>query len=199
MEIILREFSMHLLSPLLFGISASLDALIVGIAYSLRRIRIRLRQNLLISLITLLGTCISVGLGALLSPFLPPTVSLGLGSSVLILMGCYYMLKSIAVLLKKQRCREDFPAHQSRPSLSLPEVCILSLGLSANNIGIGLSASIAGISLLPTAAFTFACSVFFLFLGSQLGKMRILKPAAQAADFSSGLLLVLLGIRNFCR
>ena len=52
---------------LLFGVSASLDALLVGISYGIRRVRIRLWQNLAISLVTLLGTCLSVGLGQHLS------------------------------------------------------------------------------------------------------------------------------------
>ena len=51
------------IASLLFGISASLDALLVGISYGLRNVRIRLWQNLSISLVTLLGTCLSVGLG----------------------------------------------------------------------------------------------------------------------------------------
>ena len=45
-----------LIAPLLFGISASLDALLVGIGYGLRKVRIRLWQNLTISLVTLAGT-----------------------------------------------------------------------------------------------------------------------------------------------
>ena len=46
-------------ASLLFGISASLDALLVGVSYGIRGIRIRLWQNLAISLVTLLGTCLS--------------------------------------------------------------------------------------------------------------------------------------------
>ena len=53
---------MQLFPSLLFGISASLDALLVGISYGLRKVRIRLWQNLVISLVTLSGTCLSVGL-----------------------------------------------------------------------------------------------------------------------------------------
>ena len=41
-----------LITSLLFGISASLDALLVGIGFGLRRVRIRLWQNLAISLVT---------------------------------------------------------------------------------------------------------------------------------------------------
>lgn len=61
---------MHIAS-LLFGISASLDALLVGMAYGIRQVRILPWQNLAISLVTLLGTCLSVGLGHRLAALLP--------------------------------------------------------------------------------------------------------------------------------
>ena len=44
---------MQIIPSLLFGISASLDALMIGIGYGIRGIRIRLWQNLVISGITL--------------------------------------------------------------------------------------------------------------------------------------------------
>ena len=81
------------IASLLFGISASLDALLVGISYGLRNVRIRLWQNLSISLVTLLGTCLSVGLGRRLAAFLPDSAGEYAGSLVLILLGLYYMVK----------------------------------------------------------------------------------------------------------
>ena len=41
-----QEISMQIIPSLLFGISASLDALMIGIGYGIRGIRIRLWQNL---------------------------------------------------------------------------------------------------------------------------------------------------------
>ena len=78
---------------LLFGVSASLDALLVGISYGIRRIRIRLWQNLTISLVTLLGTCLSVGLGQRLAAVLPSMIGEYAGSLVLIILGLYYIAK----------------------------------------------------------------------------------------------------------
>ena len=82
-----------LMASLLFGISASLDALLVGISFGLRGVRIRLWQNLTISLVTLLGTCLSVGLGHRLAALLPGSMGLYAGSLVLILLGLYYISK----------------------------------------------------------------------------------------------------------
>ena len=91
---------MQLFPSLLFGISASLDALLVGISYGLRKVRIRLWQNLVISLVTLSGTCLSVGLGAWLAPLLPGILSRLAGSLILIFLGLYYIMKWLSVILR---------------------------------------------------------------------------------------------------
>ena len=92
-----------LMASLLFGISASLDALLVGISFGLRGVRIRLWQNLTISLVTLLGTCLSVGLGHRLAALLPEAVGAYAGSLILILLGLYYIAKWAVALFRSSR------------------------------------------------------------------------------------------------
>ena len=84
---------MSILPPLLFGISASLDALLVGMALGLQKVPLPARHNLLISTVTLIGTVISIGLGNLLLPLFPIGIGTRIGSSVLILFGLYYVGK----------------------------------------------------------------------------------------------------------
>ena len=55
---------MSILPPLLFGVSASLDALLVGMALGLQKVPLPARHNLLISTVTLIGTVISIALWA---------------------------------------------------------------------------------------------------------------------------------------
>lgn len=188
---------MQLLPSLLFGVSASLDSLLVGIGFGLRRVRILLWQNLLISFVTFLGTCLSVLLGVHLLPLFPSFPGHLAGSLILILLGVYYMVKQLPLSLRKRRSadkkREPVKA-SSREALSLPELCFLSLSLSVNNMGIGLSASMAGLRPVPAAVSTFFCSVVFLLAGSHLGRSRFLQLVGKAADPISGLLLIGLGI-----
>ena len=167
---------MHIAS-LLFGISASLDALLVGMAYGIRQVRILPWQNLAISLVTLLGTCLSVGLGHRLAALLPGSMGLYAGSLVLILLGLYYISKWAMALLRG-RSAAKAPAQTTKyreqasgpvPCLHLSEVLTLSLTLSLNNLSAGLSASLAGLALAPTAVATLACSVLFLSCGNRLG------------------------------
>lgn len=183
---------MQIIPSLLFGISASLDALLIGISYGIRSIRIHLWQNLLVSGITLAGTCLSVGFGSWLTPKLPHTFCRYAGSMVLMLLGVWYVVKWLVKKLAHER--EITQAARPIPQLSFPEVLGLGVSLSLNNIGIGLSASIAGLTLFPAAAATLACSLLFLFAGNRLGRSRFLQFLGAAADPVSGTLLILLSL-----
>ena len=192
---------MQFLSSLLFGVSASLDSLLVGVSYGIRRVHIRLWQNFFISFVTLLGTCLSISAGHLLIPLLPEVVCRYAGSLILALLGIYYIIKWLISSLQNRH--DDKMPHYSEISsasaskkwetLSFAEVFTLSLTLSLNNLGIGLSASLAGLSLLSTAVATLICSVLLLFLGNQLGRCRLLQLAGTAAEPVSGILLIGLG------
>lgn len=194
-----------LVASLLFGISASLDALLVGIGFGIRKVRIRLWQNLVISLITLLGTCLSVGLGNRLASFLPRMVSAYAGSLILVVLGLYYIGKWIIVLFRSRAAGkrgrpetlaedQDLEGSGQPSSLRPAEVFTLSLTLSLNNLSAGLSASLAGLTLVPTAIATFACSVSFLSAGNRLGGCHALQLAGCLAEPLSGLLLIGLGL-----
>lgn len=190
---------MSLLPSLLFGISASLDALLVGTALGLRKVPLPAGYNLLISTVTLIGTVISIGLGNLLLPLFPTGIGTRIGSSVLILFGLYSLGKW---LLCKWRCRisptgplcreeKKLAGHQE---LSLFQTLVLGCALSMNNIGIGFSASITGLPVLPASISTFFCSFGFLALGRRLGRSVFLQQIGEYTDPVSGLLLILLGL-----
>lgn len=196
---------MQLIPSLLFGISASLDALLVGVSFGLRGVHIRPLQNLFISLIALLGTCLSVGLGGLVTPLLPPMIGSCAGSLILMLLGIYYITKWILAVLQN-RAQDHFSdseasalisAEKAPPCLTAPQVVLLSLTLSANNLGIGLSASMAGLTLIPAATATCICSVLFLYLGNHLGRSRLLQLIGGLSDPISGLLLIFLSLIQF--
>ncbi|RKJ17991.1 hypothetical protein D7X48_19970 [bacterium D16-50] len=201
-----RRFPMFFAS-LLFGISASLDALLVGIGYGIRGTRIKLWQNLVISLITLLGTCLSVGLGHRLVRLLPGVIGDYAGSLILILLGLYYIVKWTISFLRcdSGETASENPGHEmvsasvsiAFPCLKLTEVLVLSLTLSLNNLSAGLSASLAGLTLLPAAVSTLACSVLFLFAGNRLGRNPVLQLAGKGAEPISGGLLIGLGVMQF--
>ena len=47
---------MHIIASILLAFSASLDSLIIGIAYGIKKIRIKFSINIIIALIVTLGT-----------------------------------------------------------------------------------------------------------------------------------------------
>lgn len=195
---------MQLVPSLLFGISASLDALLVGVSYGLRGVRIQLLQNLFISLVALLGTCLSVGLGGFLTSLLPPMVCSCAGSLILMFLGIYYIAKWTLAVLQDRTADHFSDSKESALTstnqslcLTAAEVFFLSITLSANNLGIGLSASIAGLTLIPAATATCICSILFLYLGNRLGESRLMQLIGNLADPISGALLICLSMIQF--
>ncbi len=189
---------MVLASSALFALSASLDALIAGISFGLRRIRISCFQNLLVSLITLAGTTLSIALGQALLPIFPQALAKRAGSAVLLLMGAFSLLKFMWRTLKKyllpsKGIPDDVPKGPAEPT-DILGLLLLGLALSLNNMGIGISASIRGLPLLTSSILTFLLSAAFLEIGNRLGTARFLRHAQRFAEPLSGLLLLGLGL-----
>ena len=152
-------------ASLLFGISASLDALLVGIGYGIRGTRIKLWQNLVISLITLLGTCLSVGLGHRLVRLLPGVIGDYAGSLILILLGLYYIVKWIISFLRcdSGETASENPGHEmvsasvsiAFPCLKLTEVLVLSVYRNIfQQLDLGKGCAVAVILLMINIAFS---------------------------------------------
>lgn len=178
---------MHLISSVIFALSVNIDAFLVGMSYGIRRIRIPLWQNLLISLISFLGTVLSLFLGRQILTLLPAFLADYLGSGILFILGIYYMLKSFH-MPQNSLHSESIP-----PALPVREILLLGAALSLNNIGIGIGASISGTMLLPAAVFTFLTSALFLLTGNYLGNASRFRLSGRYADLLSGGTLVLLG------
>lgn len=226
---------MSLFSSLLFAVSASLDALLVGISCGIRKVRIPFLHNLLVSLVTFIGTVLAICTGRWLIPLLADfpsavqKISWG-GSALLLGMGLYYLVKALISRLQKIQSNapdetEVVSAAVSEPPapaleadiasdtvstipadntcdtslLSIRELLLMGVALSANNMGIGIGASIAGIALKSASLLTFVCSVCFLHTGNLLGQMQFSEFADHYADLLSGLLLILLGIFQLIR
>lgn len=184
---------MHLLSPLIFGISASLDALFVGVSYGIRKVPISWRHNLIISSAALVSTYLSTLVGYRILPLLPSFFYDSFGSVILILLGIYYVVK----WLRNNKQTADLTTASEHSAFTGTEILVLSISLSANNIGIGLSAGIAGIHLWPAALSTFLFSAIFLYFGNRMGKTCLFRLPGTTADPLSGLLLFGLGILQF--
>lgn len=201
---------MQILSSLLFGISASLDTLLIGFSYGMRRIHIPFRQNLLIGLITFWGSLFSMELGTLLGPLLPQRMTAYAGSGLLISFGCYYLIKYPVYRKTKPPLTEpeSMPPSPSKNNtdatltatsqdtsfLTFTDTLLLGIMLSMNNIGIGFGTGMAGLLLVPTLISIFLLSLIFMALGNRMGEWKAFTFTESMADMISGILLICLGI-----
>lgn len=184
---------MSLIPPFIFAFSVNIDAFLVGMSYGLRRQHITLLQNFFISFISFAGTILSIFSGSVILFFLPPLLTAFLGSGILLCLGIYYLLKSLFSYLGKLPASKE---SSLRLPLSFKATVLLGLSLSCNNIGIGIGASLGGISFLSTGLITFVTSVLFLAWGNLLGRSSFFCLSETGADLISGLTLLLLGLCN---
>lgn len=180
---------MHLLSILLFSLSANLDNLVIGLSYGIRKIPVRLPANLVISTLIFIGTGLALELGERCLSFLPTGFSAFLGSGIIILVGCAGLLR---VFIKKSKAPGSIP--QNAPPLSLRNAFGLGLALSANNIGVGIGAGFSGLAALPSAAVAFVFSFVLLQLGNRIGRSRLAGKTGRFAEPLANLIMIALGV-----
>ena len=87
--------SLHILSIALISISSNTDSFAVAIAYGIKKIRITIPANLLIAVVSSLGTFLSISVGQMISGYLPRSTASILGSGVLISIGIFGMWQTI--------------------------------------------------------------------------------------------------------
>ena len=84
---------MHLLSALLFAVSANIDCLAIGLSYGIQSVKIDARSNLIIAVISTAGTLLSMLLGEPLAALCSADTANRIGAVLLILIGCGFCFK----------------------------------------------------------------------------------------------------------
>lgn len=199
-----------ILSALLFSLSSNLDNVVVGIAYGIKKIKIGIISNFIIAAITSTGTFLSMSLGIYISKFLPHTVANALGAGAIIVLGVYFISQSIIKLINNNKSKElalkditDMIEYAEKSDLdnsgdiNMKEALIVAFGLTFNNLGTGVAASITGVSIQFTVVFTFILSILTIILGEAVGNHVLGKVFGKYAPLISGILLIALGIIEF--
>lgn len=193
---------MQLLSVFLFSLSANIDSFTVGLAYGMKGIRIDYRSNILIALITSIGTFISMGIGLVIKGFISEKILSVIGCILLVVLG---MLMIINSFKSKKTSDEDISytdilvtphkADKDRSGcIDIKEAVTLGLALSLNNFGLGIGASATGINIYLTTIVTFILSILCILFGVEFGKRYLSKKLRQYADIISGLIIIFLGL-----
>ncbi|MDU5492700.1 MAG: sporulation membrane protein YtaF [Clostridium perfringens] len=195
------------LSILLFVIAASLDILVVSLAYGLKDIKINFSSTIVIASISALGTFISMILGKFLVDLIPVKLGDIIGGLVLLLLGFY----SIYSYFKEKKILTSHNSeNNSSPTFILenPEVAdkdksgnidfkeslALSLALALNNFGLGIGASISGLNIAFTTISTFIISLIFISLGFYLSKTIKSKNISKNSNLIAGIIIIILSL-----
>lgn len=202
---------MHLLSSLLFAISANMDNLTVSIAYGIKKIKIGKISNLIIAIISGIGTFLSMSIGTLVSKFLSPNAANIIGSVILIVIGTWF----IAEFFLNKRKEDIKKSNYSKNNLmnyrelldtpekadadgsgyiDLKEAVVLGFALTINNIGLGIGVSITGLNILITTFCTFVFSILSIILGCFIGNSCLSGILGKYASLISSIIIVCLGI-----
>lgn len=186
---------MNILSSLLFAVSANADNFVVGLSYGIKKIKIGVVSNLLISFISVSGTALSMLLSRFIVGPIPENISSFLGSIMLILIGVWTVVKPF---VKKVRSvgildHPEIADRDNSSTIEAKESIALALALTLNNVGLGIGASITGLNIVVTSIFTFAFSLLMIVGGYFLGSHYLSKVFNKRATVISGLLIIVLG------
>ena len=177
-------------SALLFSLSSNLDNIVVGLAFGIKKIHLDAVSNLTVAVITTTGTVIAMLFGKWLSGYLPDRIGNELGAGIIILLGIYFVIQGIIKLLKEKMDASV----RDKSHIRYREIVTVALGLTFNNLGTGIAASITGVNIVLTAVCTFMISLIALWLGSRLGGRVVGPLLGDYAPAVSGVLLVILGL-----
>lgn len=191
---------MHLLAIIIFIVSSNLDNLVIGFSYGLKGIEIGASSNMMIGFLTFLGTVLSMALGKSLLYLIPLKWVSALGSGMIMLIGAYFL---VSYLYKRttgsaesewpQENPEKFDRDQSK-SIDVREAAALGVALTVNNMGLGIGASIMGLSIPVTSVGSCLCSLLCLHLGNRVGRSWLSRVIGKYAEPISGVLILLMGL-----
>ena len=203
---------------MLFNISliaacVSLDSLGIGLTYGLKNTKISLHAKLILFIISILITSISIFIGSYIGKLFSPHISNSLGCILLCFMGLWIIIQSITN--NKQQIKKEYHFFIKFLGITIQiirdpnysdlnksnkiegkEAIYLGTALSLDSIGIGIGSSIIGLNsfLFPVLVAIF--QLFFLSLGSYLGKKikNISNIPENIWSIISGCLLIFVGI-----
>lgn len=204
---------MHIFSSILLAFSSSIDSLIIGIAYGVKQIRIKLIINLVISIIVTLTTFLAMCLGHLICDYIPTSICNYIGSSLLIIVGLYILWdyyekkhkhteENLVEFINSLDYDEIVELNKTADingsgNIEISEAITLALSLSINNLALGIGASISGISIFLTTILTFVFSVITMIIGLKLGARYLSKIFGEYSPLFSAIIIIAMGIFEF--
>lgn len=178
-----------ILNCILLALSASIDALSIGITYGIKQTKMSKAGNLIIFLTLLCLTGISVLVGHYISILFSPTFSVWLGSSLLILLGIYNIYKA------KNNVSANFDTDNSN-YIDTKEAFILGLAVSVDASCVSLGSGMIGLGSFILPIFMAIFHTFFVNCGNLVTRnlLKRIKIPENVLVIFSGVILILVGL-----
>ena len=176
---------------ILLALSASIDALSLGITYGIKNTKMSKISNLIIFAIVFGASSISVLAGHYISILFSPTFSIFLGSSLLILLGGYNIYKAVNHI----NSNTNFDVDNSN-NIDNKEATMLGAAVAVDASCVSLSSGVIGYGSIILPIFMAILHTFFINCGNFVAKSIIEKMNISKNTLSllSGILLILIGI-----
>lgn len=196
---------MHFIYVLLIALANNIDNIGVRIAYSIRGIKISVKTNLWISLITFFISAISAYSGSYLTKFISKSTSSKISMVLLCTIGLWIIVEPYYNMKKPQLKNEDNSIYDilknpekadkdNSKYIDIKEATVLGIALSINNIGGSLSAGIIGLNSFFIGFFSAVLSFVALWAGNYITIFFKKFDIGNKATITAGLVLILIGI-----
>jgi len=191
---------MQFFSIILFAVSSNLDNLIIGVSYGIKKIRIPFLSNFLIAVMAFAGTFLSMLCGERITQWLPVGLANAVGSVMIIVIGLIGLIKYLCSRKRGTQHNVQWPINEpekydknSDKTLELKETVSLGIALTVNNIGLGVGASMSGLSVFGTAVMSSVFCMGLMLLGNYIGKRCASKRFEKYSEVISAVIIILLG------
>ena len=175
----------------LLALSASLDALILGITYGIKKTKMSKTGNAIIFAIVFVCSTFALLIGHFLSLLLSPTFSVLFGSFLLMMLGLYNIYKGI----KKSNEFINFDVDNSN-YIDNKEATSLGLAVAIDASCVSISAGIIGYISFILPFFMAIFHTLFVISGNLVAKSIVerLNVPSNLLSIFSGVLLVLISV-----
>lgn len=178
-----------ILKCILLALSASIDALSLGVTYGIKKTKMSRIGNIIIFLTLLFSTSIAVLVGHYISIIFSPTFSIWIGSSLLILLGIYTIYKA------KDNVSTNFDTDNSN-YIDEKEAFMLGLAVAVDASCVSLSSGMIGLGgfILPILMAVF--HTFFVNCGNFVATtiVKKFKLSNKFLSILAGIILIFIGV-----
>ncbi|MDR1617340.1 MAG: sporulation membrane protein YtaF [Syntrophomonadaceae bacterium] len=204
---------------LLFGLAVSVDGLMAGVAYGIRKVSVPWPSLLIIAATSSLLLTVSMVSGKALGMFMEPEMAVELGAALLIILGCYFFalalkenvqtwdsasdgllfsfnIKPAGIIIRimKEPLAADF---DSSGEINYKEAVFLGLALAADVLGAGIGLAMAGFNILYVVAAVGILTFFLVKSGVFIGEKITGSRLKKFTMILPGIIFVIIGIFEF--